>query len=250
MNLAEIQAALFSLVRGDRETKVAPEEVVGGGSLSPAQRVHVYAGMYVARTQDAIREDFPKVSQLLGEAFAPTVAAYVEGYPSTHFSLSMLGRQFPQYLRETAPGPLADLAQLEWMHCEVFVARDCEPATARALAGIDPERFAGAKLQFIPALQLAWLTHDVRALWRAVEAGEPAPELKPGKTPLLVWRKEHEVFHVALEPDEALAIEALQRGESLGAACEAFAERADPAAAAFTAIGSWFSESMVARVLL
>lgn len=248
MNLAQLQSALFSLVTADRQTKVGAEELVAGGSLTPDQRVHVYAAMYVARTHDTIREDFPKVTQLLGDAFDTTVSAYVDRYPSTHFSLSMLGREFPRFLRESSSVRLADLAQLEWMHSDVFVARDCEPLTAKALQGMDPEKFAGAKLEFIPALQLAWLTHDVRGLWRAIEAGDPVPEVDVGKTPLLVWRKEHEVFHVALEHDEAMAIEALQQGGTIGSACEAFAERPDPAVAAFTAIGSWFSESMVARV--
>jgi hypothetical protein len=250
MNLAQLQSALFSLVTADRETKATADQLVGGGSLTPEQRVHVYASMYVARTQDSIREDFPKVTQLLGEAFESTVSAYVERYPSTHFSLSMLGRELPRFLRESSSVRLADLAQLEWMHSDVFVARDCEPLTARALAGMDPEKFAAGRIEFIPALQLAWLTHDVRSLWRAIEEGSPLPEVEVGKTPLLVWRKEHEVFHVALEHDEAMAMEALQRGDTIGAACEAFAERPDPAVAAFTAIGSWFSESMVARVLL
>ena len=250
MNLAQLQSALFSLVTADRQMKVSADELVAAGALTAEQRVHVYAAMYVARTQDSIREDFPKVSKLLGVAFESTVAAYVDRYPSTHFSLSMLGREFPKFLRESSSIRLADLAQLEWMHCSVFVARDCEPLTARALAGMDPEKFAAATLEFIPALQLAWLTHDVRALWRAIENEEELPEVEPGKTPLLVWRKEHEVFHVALEHDEAMAIEALQQGGTIGAACEAFAERADPATAAFTAIGSWFSESMVARVVL
>ncbi len=250
MNLAQLQSALFSLVTADRETKVVAEEFVGSGVLSAEKRVHIYASMYVARTQDSIREDFPKVTQLLGEAFVPTVSAYVARYPSTHFSLSMLGREFPRFLRESSSVRLADLAQLEWMHSVVFTARDCEPMPSRVLAGIDPTKFADARLEFIPALQLAWLTHDVRSLWRAVEDGEAVPEVEPGKTALLVWRKEHEVFHVALEHDEAMAIEALAQGGTVGGACEAFAERPDPAAAAFKAIGSWFSESMVSQLVL
>lgn len=248
MNLAGLQSALFSLVTRDGETKIAAEQVVGGGALTPAARVDVYGDMYVLRTQDSIREDFPKVTQLLGDAFEDTVRAYVARYPSTHYSLSMLGRQFPQFLRESASVRLGDLAMLEWLHSEIFIARDAEPLTASALAGLDPEKFAAGRLTFIPGLALAWLTHDVRGLWRAIEEGEALPEADVGRTPLLVWRKGHEVFHVAIEHDEAMAIEALQRGDSIGAACEAFAERPDPAVAAFTAIGSWFNEGMVARV--
>ena len=248
MNLAGIQAALFSWVTANRETKISAEEIVAGGALSSEDRVHIYAQMYVARTQDSIRADFPKVTQLLGETFDSTVSAYVDHYPSTHFSLSMLGREFPRFLRQRESMQWADLAQLEWMHADVFVARDCEPLSAQSLAGIAPERFAEATLEFVPALQLAWLDHDVRPLWRAIEQGEPLPEIVRARTPILVWRQAHEVFHVALAPDEATAIEALQRGGTMGAACELFAARADPAAAAFSAIGSWFTERMVARV--
>lgn len=248
MNLAGIQSALFSLVTRDGQTQVAPDAMVGGGALSPGDRVDIYAGMYVLRTQDSIREDFPKVTQLLADGFDDTVRAYVQRYPSTHYSLSMLGKHFPQFLRDTGSVRLGDLAMLEWLHAEVFVARDAEPLTQAALAGRDPEAFAAAKLTFIPGFALAWVTHDVRGLWRAIEDGAPLPDADAGKTPLLVWRKGHEVFHVAVEHDEAMAIEALQRGESIGVALEAFGERPDPAVAAFTAIGSWFNEGMVAEV--
>ncbi len=248
MNLSQLQSALFSLVTDDGKTPVPSGEIVGGGSLSADQRVHVYASMFVARTQDSIREDFPKVTQLLGEAFVSTVGAYLQRFPSTHFSLSMLGHEFPGFLRDTATPLLADLAELEWLHAHVFVAEDCEPLTAAALAGLDPQKFAEGQLAFIPGFRLVWLAHDIRPLWRALEAGEPAPEIPAQRTAMLVWRKGHEVFHVGLEADEARAIEALQQGESIGAACEAFADREDPAVAAFTAIGSWFNEGMVARL--
>ena len=56
------------------------------------------------------------------------------------------------------------------------------------------------------------------------------------------------MFHRAVEPDEAKAIDALQAGGTIEAACEAFAGREDPAVAAFTAIGGWFSEGMIASV--
>ncbi len=250
MNLVGIQSALFSLVTRDGETKVAAEAMVGGGTLTPDERVDIYAEMFALRTQDSIREDFPKVTQLLGDGFGDTVRAYVARYPSTHYSLSMLGKQFPQFLRDTGSVRLGDLAMLEWLHADMFVARDAEPLTAAALQGLDPEKFAAGKLHFIPGLALAWVTHDVRALWRAIEDGGPLPEADVGRTPLLVWRKGHEVFHVAIEHDEAMAIEALQRGEVIGVALEAFAERPDPAVAAFTAIGSWFNEGMIARVEL
>jgi hypothetical protein len=243
MNLAQLQSALFSLVTADGATRVQPAQLVDAGKLSPEQRVDVYAQMYVLRTQDAIREDFPKVSARLGDRFEATVHAYVQRHPSTHYSLSMLGQHFAGFLRERPEdAQLADLAQLEWLHSDSFIARDSQVLTT--LSGVDPTQFGTAKLEFVPAFRLAWLAHDVRPLWR--EEAQTAPV---AKTAFVVWRKEHEVFHVVVEADEARAIEALLRGETLEAACEAFTEREDPAAAAFAAIGSWLSEGMLARVV-
>jgi hypothetical protein len=157
----------------------------------------------------------------------------------------MLGADFPRFLREQGEGALADLAELEWLHAEVFIAPDSEVLEGAALGQIDPEKFGGASLEFIPAFRLRWLDHDVRDAWRD-DAVAPAA----ARTAFLIWRKGHEVFHVAVEDDEAKAIEALQQGGTIEAACEAFSGREDPAVAAFTAIGSWVTEGMVARVRL
>jgi hypothetical protein len=302
MNLAQIQSALFSLVTADRQTKTAPAAIVGGGALQPDARVHIYAEMYVLRTQDSIREDFPKVTEKLGDRFEQTVLEYVQQHHSTHYSLGMLGEHFPAFLRARGEKELADLALLEWLHAAMFIAPDSEVVEGADLAKIDPEKFGGARLEFVPAFRLVWFEFDpvkgersegersegersegerppfmVSGVEpRAAEGsergtpdapldsargervsgglapgrvGSVAPDLRTG-TPYLVWRKGHEVFHVAVEPDEARAIEALQAGGTIEAACEAFAGREDPAVAAFTAIGSWVTESMVARVVL
>ena len=252
MNLAQLQSALFSLVTDDGRTPVRPNQIVGGGSLEPGARVEIYAEMYVLRTRDSIREDFPKLTKRLGERFESTVADYVHRHHSTHYSLSMLGRRFPEFLRERGEGALADLAELEWLHAEIFIARDSSVLEAAALSTIDPEKFGGATLEFTPAFRLVWLDHDVREAWR--DDGEPIGlEGRPvtaSRTAFIVWRKGHEVFHVTVEPDEAEAVEALKRGGTIEAACEAFAGRENPATAAFTAIGSWVNEGMVARIQL
>ena len=243
MNLAELQSALFSLVTRDGLTRVEAARLVSGGALDPAARVSVYAQMYVLRTQDSIREDFPKTSALLGGRFEPTVLAYVQKHHSTHYSLSMLGSRFPEFLRERGERALADLAELEWLHADVFIAPDSEVLEGAALASVDPEKFGGARLEFVPAFRLVWLEHDVREAWRDDTVAPPVE-----RTAFLVWRKGHEVFHVAVEADEARALEALQQAATIETACEAFAGRDNPAVAAFTAIGSWVTEGMVARI--
>ena len=245
MNLAQLQSALFSLVTRDGSTAVQPEQLVNGGPIAPPDRVGIYAEMYVLRTRDSISEDFPKVTLRLGDLFEQTVLDYVNQRHSTHYSLSMLGSDFAQFLRVRGDRALADLATLEWLHAETFLAADSEVLEPSALATIDPEKFGGATIEFTPSFRLVWLDHDVREAWR-----DDAVEPEAARTAFLVWRKDFEVFHVAIEDDEAKAIEALQAGGTIETACEAFSGREDPAIAAFTAIGSWVSEGMVARVVV
>jgi hypothetical protein len=64
-------------------------------SMRPAERVQVYASMFLWRQVDALREDFPRTADALGEqAFVEACRAYVKNVPSTDPDLGVRGRQF------------------------------------------------------------------------------------------------------------------------------------------------------------
>jgi hypothetical protein len=63
-----------------------------------------------------------------------------------------------------------------------------------------------------------------------------------------VWRSGFDVFHAALEEDEAAALGRALAGEPLAHVCEAFGERADAAQAAFEALSSWVDDGWVAGI--
>jgi hypothetical protein len=254
MTLAETQRALFSLITGHgsaADAERARELVVSAGRLSADERVEIYAQMFSVRTLDALREDFPKLTALLGDhGFAELCAAYVHSAPSEHPSLAKLGARLTAFLREhTAEGAradLADLAALEWARAEVFVEADAEPLVPSALGARDPKTFAATRLKLIPALRVLVCEHDVAPVWRALQDGHEAPTPQPQATSIVVWRKEFEVFHATVAADEGRALVLARAGRTLEELCDEFAERDDPAAAAFQAIGSWFTEGMVA----
>jgi hypothetical protein len=100
---------------------------------------------------------------------------------------------------------------------------------------------ATAALKPVAALQVLTLEHDVLPRF-----GDPDARVEARKTHAVVWRKGFQVFHVALAPDEADALRRALAGRRLDEVCEAFAERDDPAGAAFGAIGSWVAEGMLA----
>jgi hypothetical protein len=254
MTLAETQALFHAAVtraEGDRSREIQ-RCFTGSAELPAAERVEIYADMYLWRLVDALREDYPKLAALLGdERFYALAEAYVREHPSHHHDLGRLGVNLAAFLR-AHPDPmradLADLAALEWARSEVFFEGDIEPAREDVLASLAPEEFLEARLRLAPALRLLAVEHDAVQLWRAIEHCEPVPPPAPGIHAIAVWRTGFEVFHTALDLDEATALEGAASGDALSRVCAAFTARADAAAAAFDAIRSWFDEGWIVAV--
>jgi hypothetical protein len=226
------------------------EAFVGTPALSAAERLAIYADMYLWCQVDALREDFPKLVAVLGdEGFCFLAQGYVREYPSEHPSLSKLGRHLADYLaRHPAARPdLSDLARLEWARAEAFEAEDVPLAGINSLQEIAPAELPEAHLVFAPAVRLLDLEHDAPALWRAIEEGTTLPPPRRAGVHVAVWRKGLDVYHAVLAEDEARAAERAMAGEPLGAVCEPFAAREDAVDAAFRAVASWFAEGWVRR---
>jgi hypothetical protein len=254
MTLAETQALFHAAVtraEGDR-ARAIHGCFAGSRELGAAERVEIYADTYQWRLVDALREDYPKLAKLLGdERFYALAETYVRERPSHHHDLGRMGERLPAFLR-AHPDPgrpdLTDLAALEWARSEVFFEADVKPAGQEALAALSTAEFLEARLRLVPALRLLAVEHDAVGLWRALEHEEPVPSPAPGIHAIAVWRKEFEVFHTALELDEATALEGAAAGDPLSRVCAAFAGPEDAGRAAFDAITSWFDEGWIARV--
>jgi hypothetical protein len=254
MTLAETQALFHAAVtraEGDRSREIQ-RCFTGSADLPAAERVEIYADMYLWRLVDALRDDYPKLAALLGdEGFYALAEAYVREHPSRHPDLGQLGRHLAAFLREHTDGgrpDLADLAALEWARSEVFFEAEVPPARQGALAGLAPDEFLEVGLRLVPALRVVVVEHDAAGLWRALEQGEATPPPVPGIQAIAVWRQGFEVFHTALDLDEATALEAAASRDPLSRICAAFAGREQAATTAFAAIVGWFDEGWVAAV--
>ncbi len=255
MTLAETQALFHAFAtRSPAAVGRDPAEAfVGTPALPAAERLAIYANMYLWRQVDALREDFPKLVALLGdEGFYALAEGYVREHPSDHPSLSKLGRRLADHLVRHPAGrlDLPDLARLEWARAEAFEAEDVPLATIDSLRAVPPAELPALRLAFVPAVRLVHLDHDAPALWRAVEDGTALPPARRSQVHVAVWRKGFEVFHAVLAAGEARAVGRAMAREPLAAVCESFAEAEDAegedaAAAAFRAIASWFAEGWV-----
>ncbi len=252
MTLAETQAAFHALATRAAVLPAAAEDLLAGSSELPAaERIGIYADMYLWRLADALREDYPKLAALLGdERFLALAEAYAREHPSDRPDLGQFGRHLPSFLRRfpaTERADLADLAALEWARSEVFFEKPATPIARDAFAALGQDGFLCARLELVPALRVLVLDHDAAGLWRRLEEGDPGAAVA-STTAVAVWRAGFEVFHAPVQIDEARAIEIARAGEPLPHVCAAFQHREDPAGAAFAALVSWLDEGWIAAI--
>jgi hypothetical protein len=254
VTLAELQALLHGRITGmvpGREDELRVQ-VLARPPLEALERVEIYSGMYLHRLVDAIAEDVPHTSRVLGhDAFLELVRAYLHEHPSRSPDIGQAGRSFGAWLRayRGIRADLADLALIERARSEVRTAPDAPVAGAEELQSLNPDALPGARFHFSPALRVLRLQHDVRGLWDALEedtGGVPDPV--PGPTTFVVWRQEFKVFHTGLSEPEARALMVARDGGSLEEVCATFAGEPDPAHAAFKTVLSWFADAWVAAV--
>lgn len=240
MTLAALQAAFWSSVVDDQHSVEPNSTFLGSGELSAGARLAIYEDMYRARCVECLREDFPKLAALIAhDDFWELTMCYVKQHPSRDPSLSSLGRELAGFVAQGSMErpDLSDLAALEWARAEVF--EEADAAVLRA-----PNELTGP-LQLIPAFRRLKLQWDVCGLWSALEAGEPAPAPLPGPVDVIVWRKDHTVFHVLVSADEANALSLVADCRPLDEICAAFESHPNALERAARALGSWFAEGWI-----
>jgi hypothetical protein len=251
MTLAETQELLHAAITGGDTAPGALEACVAGTAALPAaDRVGIYADMWLWRQVEALGAEFPAVRACVGEErFLALCRDYLRAHPSEHHDIGRLGRRLAGFLRRH-PAPersdLGDLAELEWTRSEVFFEAEAAPAGREALAALLPGAFTRARLRPVPALRLLELAHPAHLAWHLAQAGQVPRPAAPAATALAVWRAGHDVLHAPLEPDEARALRAALSGADLGEVCACFAAAARPAEAAVAALASWLDEGWVA----
>lgn len=257
---------LRATVRWFQESVVAPHEsrkrrlapagsmVLPSKTLRADQRVGIYVDAYMARLVEALEEDFPAVSRLLGHrAFHRLCRAYLERHPSRNPSLNPLGRKLPEFL---SGRPRArDLARVEAAMSEVFDGEPAAPLGPADFGKISPEKFAALRLAFVPAFRLLALDHDVNGTIDAVRhERETLPPLRRRRAWIAVYRKEFQVWRLDLQEAAYAALSHLHRGGTVGRSVAA-------AARAWTGtpeelqsrirrwFGEWTAEGFFERIL-
>jgi len=236
-------ASLGDVVRWFQESVVAPHEqgrrrprlapasavILPSKTLKPEQRVGIYADAYMARLVEALHDDFPALTRLLGHrAFHQMAQAYLERHPSRSWSLNPLGRKLPEFLSGPVKVPKREaaraLAIVEVAMAESFDEAAAEPLAPADFASLAPEKFAGARLDFVPTFRLVEVDYAVNPYIDAVrQEREKTPPLRKKKSWIAIYRKDFKVWRLDLREGAYAALAVLRAGGTVGRAVAAVA---------------------------
>lgn len=214
------------------ETASASEVVLPSKTLTPAERIEIYQGMYLLRMADALASDYPALKHFLGEhGFFELVRDYVQVYPSRSYTLNRLGEHMPEYLRNARGRKhqefLTDLARLELAVAEVFDAAQVEPLSESQIGAVRLEEWERAVLRAVPALRLLSFRYNANDYAQAVKQAKRAPKPRLKETWVAVYRRDYAVWRHALPRAAHDLLSDLVAGVSLGQAIQAALKR-DP----------------------
>jgi hypothetical protein len=193
-------------------------------TLTPAERVEIYHGMYLLRMEEALASDFPALKHFLGDrGFFELVRDYVQVHPSRNFTLNRLGEHLPDFIKTTAGVPRAEfcreLARLELAVNQVFDAPETPALAADAIAAVAPDAWEGARLKPIKAFRLLAFRYPVNDYLQTVRDDDhdhPKPRRKDEW--VAIYRRSFSVYRLDLTRQAHDLLRDLVEGMTVGEA--------------------------------
>lgn len=195
------------MVRGAEPLKA--DWFTGGPALSPMEQLEVYHGQYRIRLYEALADEVPGLTALLGPGAEPYLRAYLYDRPSGSWTLNRVGHGLVAWMTERgAPQPFLDMAQLDLAVQTGFDAADGEP--------VPPEAFASMPALRLQAhVQLLRLRSNVHWIRSASLSGKEAPELVEADYGVVVFRRDRKMRHWEMPKGAFAILEGISLGRSV-----------------------------------
>ena len=241
-----VKEALAAASRVLRPARLG-DVILPSRTLTAAQRVGIYQGMYPLRMEEALETDYPKLKRFLGdEAFRRLVNDYVAAFPSRSYTLNRLGDHLPEFLRR-APGLkhrgfCRELARLELAMTQVYDEAETPSLSAAAVAAVPPDAWATLRLRPIAAFRLLALRHPVSATLQ--RRGKARPRRRPPRQDewVAVFRHDYRVRRLELSRSAYRLLSSLAAGRPLGQAVAAAVRRGGKDAPRPAQLRRWFRQ--------
>jgi len=223
-----------------------PSEWLRSNGIPPAKRLAIYRNNTILGLTEALRDGFPVVNRLVGEAFFEAMARqYVRIHPPRSTCLLEYGAGFPEFIASYLPAEslpyLADAARLEWLRQEAFQESYREGLKISTLGAVPPQSHGGVRLEMQPSVRLMVSEYPLLRIWEANQpgfAGDDRVSLREGGCRLLIVRPRLEVEIHSLDTGDYALLTALAKGATLIEAAE-LAISSDDDFNLFTSLHGW-----------
>ncbi|MBL0121451.1 MAG: putative DNA-binding domain-containing protein [Betaproteobacteria bacterium] len=195
--LRDVQRAMAELLMaGGTPDEKKAGDLIRGGKLSAARRMEVYRHNVLSNLRGALKDIFPVVNRIVGDAFFLHAAdQFIRVTPSHSGDLNQFGREWPSFLANyphaTELPYLADVAKLEWAWHECFHAADAAPMDLGRLASVAPDAHGLLVFHLHPAVRLLVSAYPVLRIWQVNQpdfAGDMQIDWAQGGDALMVRR--------------------------------------------------------------
>lgn len=202
--------------------------VLPSDTMTSAERVGVYHGMYLMRMEEALSTDYPMIRYYLGDdAFTQLTKNYVERYPSQSYTLNRLGDHLPQFFSDQPKCPqtelLHDLARFELAMTQVFDEQESPVLSVEELEAIPQDAWGEARLRPIAAFRLLAFRHAVVPHLVAYHDDRPSPSPRRRASWVALYRRDYSTLRLELTRAEHDLLSSLAGGTPLGEALAAAA---------------------------
>jgi hypothetical protein len=223
------QEKMAAMIRG--ATPLDATWFAGGPTVTPDEQIAVYHNQYRLRIYDALAEELPGLTWMLGDTAVAVLWRYLDANPPNSWTLNRIAARFLDWA--TAEG-LSD-AHLDMIRVDLAVAASFEAAWGAPLSVAQLMELPPLRLS--PHVRLLRLGSNVHLIRSAALQKKDVPALEAVDRPLLVFRRGIRVRHMELPLPQWSLLSRIDAGEDLGSALEAVvAEWPDVA----PRLGEWF----------
>lgn len=193
-------------------------------------RFNVYRNNVAVSLTEALHTGFPVLAKLLGKENMDGLAGqFLRAHPPASPVMQRYGDALPGFIASLPQlahlGYLPDVARLELALRRSYHAADDEPIAADALAALTPEALANTRIGLASSVEVVRSIWPIYDIWRFnTEDGAPKPAA--AAQDVLITRPGFDPLPTLLPRGGADWIEALQRGDRIGAALDMAQARA------------------------
>jgi len=200
------------------------------------RRFDVYRNNRAVSLIEALRATYPVVYKLVGdEFFKASARAFIDVNPPTQPVMAEYGREFGGFISALPNADklpfLNDVAELEWWRLQAYHCVDASVLQPSALAGVAPHSVMDIRLQCHPALRCVVSRWPVGSIWTSCIEDSNGTSTVNSRVDMhkseaiVITRPEIQVWTNVVNEAGVVFLNAIQNGETLGAAAEQGLER-------------------------